>query len=99
MFRIDMSDYNRAARAYWGAVVAAGALVLAWGLGGCLYFGPSPWGTVVVPAGLVVVPGMRPVRIPGTKPSLTAGDCFIFLGAIFLGVPACVFLGALDAFT
>ncbi|HKG15286.1 MAG TPA: diguanylate cyclase [Pyrinomonadaceae bacterium] len=98
-FRIDMSDYNRGARAYWCAVVAAGALVLAWGFGSCLYFGPAQWAQLVVLASLVVVSGVHPVRIPGTKASLTAGDCFIFLGAIFLGVPACVVLGATDAFT
>src|SRR5215212_5152662 len=94
-----MSDYNRGARAYWCAVVAAGALVLAWGIGGCLHFGPEQWAQLVVLASLVVVSGVHPVRIPGAKASLTAGDCFIFLGAIFLGVPACVVLGAIDAFT
>lgn len=99
MFRIDMSDYNRASRVYWCAVVAAGALVLAWGLGSCLRFGPAQWAQLVVLASLVVVSGVHPVRIPGTKASLTAGDCFIFLGAIFLGVPAAIVLGALDAFT
>src|SRR6201990_2398244 len=99
MFRIDMSDYNRGARAYGCAVVAAGALVLAWGFGSCLVFRPAQWAQLVVLASLVVVSGMKPVRIPGTKASLTAGDCFIFLGAVFLGVPACVVLGALDAFT
>ena len=99
MFRIDMSDYNRAARAYWRAVVAAGALVLAWGFGRCLGFGATQWAQLVVLASLVVTSGMVPVRIPGTKASLTAGDCFIFLGAVFLGAPAAVVLGALDAFT
>src|SRR3712207_604481 len=97
MFRIDMSDYNRGARAYWCAVVAAGALVLAWGFVSCMTFGPAQWAQLVVLASLVVVSGVHPVRIPGTKASLTAGDCFIFLGAIFLGVPACVVLGAVDA--
>ena len=99
MFRIDMSDYNRAARAYWCAAVAAGALVLAWGAGRCLGFGATQWAQLVVLASLVVISGVHPVRIPGTKASLTAGDCFIFLGAIFLGTPAAIVLGALDAFT
>src|SRR3954471_10936883 len=99
MFRIDMSDYNRASRVYWCAVVAAGALVLAWGLGRCLRFGPAQWAQLVVLASLVVVSAVHPVRIPGTKASLTAGDCFIFLGTIFLGVPAAIVLGAIDALT
>jgi diguanylate cyclase (GGDEF)-like protein/putative nucleotidyltransferase with HDIG domain len=99
VFRIDMSDYNRAARAYWVAVVTAGALILAWAAWGCLRFGPAQWAQLAALASLVVISGMRPVRIPGTKASLTVGDCFIFLGAIFLGVPAAVVLGAADALT
>src|SRR2546423_11854262 len=94
-----MPDYNRAARVCWGAVVAAGALVFAWGLSGCLSLGAARWAQLLVLGSLVVIAGMRPVRIPGTKASVTAGDCFIFLGAIFLGVPAAVVLGALDLFT
>src|SRR5947208_698385 len=94
-----MSDYSRAARAYWVAVVAAGALVFAWGVYGCLSFGVARWAQLLVLASLVVISGMLPVRIPGTKASVTAGDCFIFLGAIFLGVPAAIVLGALDLLT
>jgi diguanylate cyclase (GGDEF)-like protein/putative nucleotidyltransferase with HDIG domain len=99
VIRIDMSDYNRAARGYWGATVSAGALVFAWGVYRCLFFGPNQWAQVLVLASLVVISGMVPVRIPGTKASVTAGDCFIFLGVIFLGVPAGVVLGAVDLLT
>src|SRR5256714_4508517 len=94
-----MSDYNRAARAYWGVVVAAGALVFAWGVYGCLSFGVAQCAQLLVLASLVVISGMLPVRIPGTKASVTAGDCFIFLGAIFLGVPAAIVPGAFDLLT
>jgi diguanylate cyclase (GGDEF)-like protein/putative nucleotidyltransferase with HDIG domain len=94
-----MSDYNRAARAYWGAVVATGALVFAWGVWRCLSFGTAQWAELLVLASLVVIGGMLPVRIPGTKASVTAGDCFIFLGTIFLGVPAGLVLGAIDLLT
>ena len=99
MIRIDMSDYSRAARVYWGAVVASGAVVFAWGAWRCLSFAPAQWAQLLVLASLVVIGGMLPVRVPGTKASVTAGDCFIFLGAIFLGVPAAVVLGAIDSFT
>jgi len=91
-----MSDYNRAARVYWGAVACVGALVLAWGVAGCLSFGATQWAQLVVLASLVVISGMLPIRIPGTKASVTAGDCLIFLGAIVLGVPAAIVLGAID---
>jgi diguanylate cyclase (GGDEF)-like protein/putative nucleotidyltransferase with HDIG domain len=94
-----MSDYNRAARAYWGLIVATGALVFAWGVWRCLSFGPAEWAELLVLASLVVIGGMLPVRIPGTKACVTAGDCFIFLGVIFLGVPAGVVLGAIDTLT
>ncbi|HEV3469925.1 MAG TPA: diguanylate cyclase [Pyrinomonadaceae bacterium] len=96
---IDMSDYNRAAKAYWGALVAAGAGACAWGLYQCLFFAPVEWARLLVLASLVVISGFYPVRIPGTKASVTAGDCFVFLGVIFLGVGAGVVLGALDLLT
>ena len=99
MIRIDMSDYNRAARVYWGAIVCVGALVFAWGVARCLSFGAMQWAQLVVLASLVIISGMLPVRIPGTKASVTAGDCFIFLGAIVLGVPGAIVLGAIDLLT
>ena len=99
MILIDMSDYNRAARGYWYALVATGAGVFAWGAYRCLSFEPGQWAQLLVLASLVVVSGMCPVRIPGTKASVTAGDAFIFLGAIFLGVPAAIVLGAVDLLT
>jgi diguanylate cyclase (GGDEF)-like protein/putative nucleotidyltransferase with HDIG domain len=94
-----MSDYNRAARAFWCALVAAGALALGWGVYHCLFFAPVEWARLLVLASLVVISGCYPVRIPGTKASVTAGDCFVFLGVIFLGVQAGIVLGALDLFT
>src|SRR5579885_2904106 len=96
---MDMSDYNRAAKAYWFTVVGAGACVLAWCLWNCLSFGAAQWAQLLVLASLVVISGVVPIRIPATKASVTAGDCFIFLGVIFLGVPAAIVLGALDLFT
>jgi diguanylate cyclase (GGDEF)-like protein/putative nucleotidyltransferase with HDIG domain len=94
-----MSDYNRAARVYWGTTVAAGTLIFSWGVSRCLSFSPAQWAQLLVLVSLVVISGMLPVRIPGTKASVTAGDCFIFLGAIFLGVPAGIVLGAIDLLT
>jgi diguanylate cyclase (GGDEF)-like protein/putative nucleotidyltransferase with HDIG domain len=94
-----MSDYNGAAKRFWLALVAAGALVCAWGLYHCLSLAPVEWARLLVLASLVVVSGFSPVRIPGTKASVTSGDCFVFLGIILIGVPAGVVLGALDLFT
>src|SRR5215208_1185460 len=94
-----MSDYSRAAGAYWAALVAGGALALGWGAYHCLAFSGTEWAQLVVLASLVVISGMLPVKIPGTKAVVTAGDCFVFLGVIVLGVPAGIVLGALELFT
>ena len=99
MIRIDMSDYGRAARVYWAGLVSAGALALGWGAYACLSFSVVQWAQLLVLASLVVISGMLPARIPGTKAVVTAGDCFVFLGVIFLGVPAGIVLGALELFT
>src|SRR5919107_677088 len=94
-----MSDYSRSARAYWAALVAGGALALGWGAYHCLAFTGTGWAQLVVLASLVVISGMLPVKIPGTRAVVTAGDCFVFLGVIYLGVPAGIVLGALELFT
>jgi diguanylate cyclase (GGDEF)-like protein/putative nucleotidyltransferase with HDIG domain len=99
VIRTYMSDLNRAAGTYWAALVAAGGAALAGGVYACFGFGPTQWAQLVVLASLVVISGMMPVRIPGTRAIVTAGDCFIFLGVIFIGVPAGVLLGALELFT
>ncbi|MFN2414578.1 MAG: diguanylate cyclase [Pyrinomonadaceae bacterium] len=99
MIRIDMSDYSRAAWGYWAALVSAGALALGGGAYACLSYSFMQWAQLLVLASLVVISGMLPARIPGTKAVVTAGDCFVFLGVIFLGVPAGIVLGALDLFT
>ena len=99
MTLIEMSDYNRSAKSYWLALVGAGAAACAWGVYHCLWLAPADWARLLVLASLVVISGFCPVRIPGTKASVTAGDCFVFLGIILLGVPAGVVLGALDLLT
>ncbi len=91
-----MSDYNRAARAYWCLIATAGAGVFAWAIYECLRFSSLQWAQLLVLVSLVVISSSRPVRIPNSKASVTAGDAFIFLGAIFLGIPAAVVLGAID---
>src|SRR5918911_5076273 len=94
---IDMSDYNRAARAYWGVLVSAGALTCAWGLFCCLSLTGAQGLQLLALASFVVLSAALPIRIPNNAASLTLGDAFIFLGAIVLGTPAAVLLGALDS--
>ena len=94
---IDMSDYSRAAKIYWGAACCAGALICAWALFGCLSFTGAQGLQFLALASFVVLAGALPIRIPNNAASLTLSDAFIFLGVIILGVPAAVLLGALDA--
>jgi diguanylate cyclase (GGDEF)-like protein/putative nucleotidyltransferase with HDIG domain len=94
---IDMSDYSRAAKAYWLALVSAGALIAAWALSQCLSFTPAQGLQFVALTSFVVLSSSFPLRIPNTSDSITAGDAFIFLGTLLLGVPAALLLGATDA--
>ena len=94
---IDMSDYSRAAKVYWFALVSAGALIAAWALSQCLAFTPLQGLQFVALTSFVVLSSSFPLRIHGTSASITAGDAFIFLGTILLGVPAALLLGATDA--
>ncbi|MCA1566290.1 MAG: diguanylate cyclase [Acidobacteria bacterium] len=94
---IDMSGYSRAAKVYWVALVSAGGLIVAWALSQCLSFTPAQGLQFLALASFVVLSSSLPIRIPNTSASITAGDAFIFLGAILLGVPAALVLGATDA--
>jgi len=94
---IDMSDYSRAAKVYWVALVSAGALIVAWGLSQCLSFTRPQGLQFLALASFVVLTSSLPIRIPNTSASITASDAFIFLGAILLDVPAALVLGATGA--
>jgi uncharacterized membrane protein len=94
---IDMSDYSRAAKTFWLALVSAGALIAAWALSQCLTFTPVQGLQFVALMSFVVLSSSFPLRIPNSSVSITAGDAFVFLGTILLGVPAALLLGATDA--
>jgi diguanylate cyclase (GGDEF)-like protein/putative nucleotidyltransferase with HDIG domain len=95
---IEMSDYNRAARTYWTVMVVAGASVFVWAALHCFSLSSIQWIQFAGLLSLVVVAGSHPIRIPNTKSSFTAGDVFIFLGVLFLGIPAAIVIGVTDAF-
>lgn len=95
---IEMSDYNRAARAFWSAMVVAGGLVCLWALYQCKAFAPVEWAQFLVLLALVAAAGSYPIRIPNTNSSVTAGDTFIFLSVLFLGIPAAIIVGATDSY-
>jgi len=95
---IEMSDYNRRAKTYWIVVVVAGASVCGWAVQHCFSLSPLQCVGFAGLLSLVVLAGSNPIRIPNTRSSFTAGDVFIFLGVLFLGIPAAIVIGAVDAF-
>jgi diguanylate cyclase (GGDEF)-like protein/putative nucleotidyltransferase with HDIG domain len=95
---IEMSDYNRAAKTYWTVMVIAGATVFVWAIRHSFGFSPAQWAGFAGLLSLVILAGSNPIRIPNTRSSFTAGDVFIFLGVLFLGIPAAIVIGVSDAF-
>ncbi len=95
---IDMSDYNRAARAYWSTMVLAGGIVVVWALVRCMGLTSLQWSEFAAFLALVVIASSYPIRIPSTNSSFTASDVFTFLTCLILGVPAAVLIGVADAF-
>jgi diguanylate cyclase (GGDEF)-like protein/putative nucleotidyltransferase with HDIG domain len=95
---IEMSDYNRPAKTYWIAMVTVGASVFAWAALRCFSLSEVQWASFAGLLALVVVAGSYPIRIPNTRSSFTAGDVFIFLGVLLLGIPAAIVIGVVDAF-
>jgi diguanylate cyclase (GGDEF)-like protein/putative nucleotidyltransferase with HDIG domain len=95
---IELSDYNRPAKTYWLLMVLAGVSVFGWAVFGCFRFSRFEWAGFAGLLVLVVLAGSNPIRIPNTRSSFTAGDVFIFLGVVFLGIPAAIVLGVFDAF-
>jgi diguanylate cyclase (GGDEF)-like protein/putative nucleotidyltransferase with HDIG domain len=92
-----MSDFNRAARAYWLASVCAGTFILAWAASRALAFTPAEGLELLALASFVVVSTFLRIRLPNTSVCITAGDAFVFLGAILLGTPAAILLATLDS--
>src|ERR1043166_8193869 len=95
---IDMSDYNRAAKAYWAFMVLAGSIVVGWSIKSFQHLSASQWMQFAALLSLVALASFFPIRIPSTNSSFTASDIFTFLACLILGVPAAVIVGVVDAF-
>ncbi len=93
-----MPDYNRASVVFWWAVVAGGALVLAWALARVAVLPGADLLKVVAAMGLAMLAGLFPMRVPGSKNSFVAGEIFIFLLLLLLGTAAAVVAAAGEAF-
>jgi diguanylate cyclase (GGDEF)-like protein/putative nucleotidyltransferase with HDIG domain len=97
MHFIEMSDYNRTARAYWWITMLVGVLALSCAIEGSLHLNRDGLLELAALMAVVFLAGLRPIRIPGTQASITPGDIFIFLTALFLGAPAATLVGFTDA--
>ncbi len=92
-----MSDYSRAARAYWGTMVCAGLVACVWAVCCCLAFTGLQGLQLLALTSFVVLTCALPLRRPHNLTGDVLSAAFIFLAAIVLGVPAALLLGALDA--
>jgi PAS domain S-box-containing protein len=87
-------DGELARRAYLGAVIAAGAAVLAWS---AIETMSKPPGTLcLVLAALTIVSSAATVRLPGFPASFSLADTFSILAALLFGPAAGALLVALD---
>ena len=91
-----VSNYNRPARIYWGATVAAGLALAGWSMFHLRSFDASEWAQFIALVFFTTLTSSYPIAIPGTKASFTLGEAFTFLGVILLGVPAATLLGIID---
>ncbi len=94
---IDMSDYNRNARAYWWTTTSIGALAFSYAVFGVLRLDINGQLGVAALMAVVFLAGLRPITVPGTKTSITPGDIFVFLTALFWGPAAATLVAATDA--
>src|ERR1043165_4950922 len=67
---IDMSDYNRAAKAYWAFMVLAGSIVVGWSIKSFQHLSASQWLQFGALLSLVALASFFPIRIPSTNSSL-----------------------------
>lgn len=95
---IEMSDYNPKARAYWWTTTVLGALAFGYAAVGALQLDFKGQLGVIALIAVVFVAGLKPITIPGTNTSITPGDIFVFLTALFWGAPAATLVAATDAF-
>ncbi len=88
-----MPDYNAGAAVYWLLLVVVGAAITVHATLQVAGLGQAEITQVLVGAVIAAVVGLFPVRVPGSKHSIAAGDIFIFLLLLLYG-PAAAVIGA-----
>ena len=89
-------DYNRAARWYWVAMVAAGGFALGAALLQLAWLPPDALLQVAAGLACTVLAALLPVAVPGVRVSFVVGELFIFVLLLLHGMPAAV-VARLDA--
>ena len=95
---IDMHDYRPAARRLWWALTAAGAPVIAFGVWGLAQLPAPQLASALAGIAIVAVVALHPIRIPGMKIGVSAGEIFIFLMLMMHGVAGGIVAAAVDGF-
>ena len=94
---IEMSDYNRTARAYWWVTTLLGASTVAWALGGLVSFNRGQMLSILALTMIVYIAGLYPIRVPSTQVSITPTDIFVFLTALYFGAAPATLVAVADA--
>ncbi len=88
-----LPDYNRAAAVYGWLLAASGAAALGASVQTVAGGSAEQVGQIIVLVALAMVVGLFPLRVPGSKNSIAAGDIFVFLSLLLFG-PAAAVIGA-----
>jgi len=95
---LDMTDFNRSARIFWWTVTTAGAVIFGFALKSISHFDNLEILKIGAFVLVVMLTGLRPIRVPGTITSFTPGDIFIFLAALFWGPSAAILIAVPAAY-
>ena len=93
---IDMGDYTPAARRVWIALSATGYLALGYAVLQVSGYPAHIQRQVLFGAVMAGVVGMFPVRLPGMRVALAAGEIFMFLALLLFGPAAATVTAAAE---
>ncbi len=94
---IDMSDYNLRARAYWWITTSMGALAIWSSLAGLANLSATALFKLIAAVVVVFIINLFSIRVPGTQVLISPGDIFVFLAALFGGLPCAMMVALTDA--
>jgi diguanylate cyclase (GGDEF)-like protein/PAS domain S-box-containing protein len=95
---LEMKDYTVGAMVYWWTIVALGAVGIGFAAYATLLLPPSLLVQAAIGMAFAAVVGLFPVRIPGSKTALAAGEIFIFLILLLYGPAPAVVAAAGEGF-